>query len=62
MSPLCVLKNNIALADWTDVARDMYGKEEVPDYISSLSSPMRKSYPTKRMLEEEMLTSLTKGS
>ena len=48
------------MADWTDTVRDSYGGVNVPNYIRALESSIRSAYPTKKMLKEEMLTSLTK--
>ena len=42
-----------------EVVKDLYGAV-VPEYVQSLVSPMRDRYPTDRMRQDEMLTTLTK--
>ena len=60
VSPLCNLKNSFGLESWSDAVRQSYDQTMMPDYISSLISPLRKKYATESMENSEMLTDLTK--
>ena len=62
VSPLCTLsaERDRAPEKWTDEVQGMYEDVSTRDYITSLASPMRKTYATDEMKKDEMLKTLTK--
>jgi hypothetical protein len=42
-----------------EVVAHGYDSNTLPDYLSSMKSPMRKFYPTEKMKKNELLTLLT---
>ena len=57
MSPFCDLSKADSLANWAKDIKEFY-KEDAPEYIKALTSPERKMYPTQKMEENEIFTSL----
>ena len=58
LSPLCQLSSTGSLLKLQPAVNGIYGNSST-DYTSSISGPVRRSYPTHRMTQEELLTSLT---
>ena len=59
-SPLCELSRNTMIPKWAQEVKELYGDLNVPDYISSLATPMRDIYKDEKMKNEELLETLTK--
>ena len=59
-SPLCQLSGNTILPKWGREVKELYGDLDIPDYISTLATPMRDIYEDEKMKNEEMLDTLTK--
>ena len=59
-SPLCELSRNTMIPKWAQEVKELYGDLNVPDYISSLATPMRDIYKDEKMRNEELLETLTK--
>ena len=60
LSPLCDLTSTVEPVKWGKDVKEEYENTDVPDYIQFLGSPMRNTYYTKAMKDNEMLKTLTK--
>jgi hypothetical protein len=60
LSPLCDLTSTVEPVKWGKDVKEQYENTDVPDYIQTLGSPMRNTYYTKAMKDNEMLKTLTK--
>ena len=60
MSPLCDLTSTAEPVKWGKDVKGQYENTDVPDYVQLLGSPMRNTYYTQAMKDNEMLKTLTK--
>ena len=58
-SPLCNLSLVSDTTKWGDDVRVLYGEEELPGYVQSLTSPLRYNYDTQELRNGELLQGLT---
>ena len=60
MSPLCDLTAIAQPVKWGKDVKDQYENADVPDYVQLLGSPMRNTYYSKALQDNEMLKTFTK--
>ena len=60
ISPLCDLSLFRDPVKWASDVQTMYGTENIPGYVKSLSSPIRHNYDTEQRRKGEMLQNQTK--
>ena len=58
-SPLCNLSAVSHTAKWGDDVKQLYGEEDMPGYVQSLTSPLRYNYHTQEQRSGELLQGLT---
>ena len=61
-SPLCDLASSTQPMKWGKEVAGEYEDTDAPEYIQSLVSPMRNTYYTQTMRDQEMLKTFTKVS
>ena len=59
VSPLCNLSSQVKPTKWAAEVTDLYEETTKPEYISSITTPLRFRYPTSRMRNEELMTTLS---
>ena len=55
VSPFCKLEGGSGVVRWAEDVKGLYKEGNTPEYINNLISPMRYTYKTKDMRDQDML-------